>query len=46
MVALSSRKKKQEDADLVQSIEKMKVILKKIPDEELVGAVRESRDQR
>lgn len=44
--ALEDEVKKREDAELEQAIEQMKAVLAKIPDEEIVRAVRESRDQR
>ena len=43
---LEDEVKKREDAELEQAIEQMKAVLAKIPDEEIVRAVRESRDQR
>jgi len=44
--ALEDEVKKREDAELVQAICDMKAVLQKIPDEEIVKAIRESRDQR
>jgi hypothetical protein len=44
--ALENEVKIREDAELLQAICKMKNILKKIPDEQIAKAIRESRDQR
>jgi antitoxin CcdA len=44
--ALESEVKKCEDAELIQDITEMKAILQKIPDEEIVKVIRESREQR
>jgi post-segregation antitoxin (ccd killing protein) len=44
--ALEDEVKKREDAELMEAICKMKVILQKIPDDEIVRAIRESRDER
>jgi antitoxin CcdA len=44
--ALEDEIKKREEEELVQAISGMKAILQKIPDEEILRAVRESRDQR
>jgi post-segregation antitoxin (ccd killing protein) len=44
--ALEDEVKKLEDAELVQAVCEMKAALEKIPDEEIVRAVRESRDRR
>jgi len=44
--ALEAEVKKREDAELIDAICKMKAILQKIPDEEIVRAIRESRDER
>ena len=44
--ALEDEVKRREDAELMQSVCKMKAVLEKIPDEEIVKAIRESRDQR
>jgi post-segregation antitoxin (ccd killing protein) len=44
--ALEDEVKKQENAELTQAINQMKTVLAKIPDEEIVAAIRESRDQR
>lgn len=44
--ALDDEIKKREEEELVQAITGMKAILQKIPDEEILRAVRESRDQR
>jgi hypothetical protein len=35
-----------ENAELAQAISEMKTVLEKIPDDEIVRAIRESRDQR
>ena len=37
---------KQEDAELEEAIEEVKAVLAKIPDEEIIAAVRQSRDER
>jgi len=44
--ALEDEIKKREEEELVQAVAGMKAILQKIPDEEILRAVRESRDQR
>jgi post-segregation antitoxin (ccd killing protein) len=44
--ALEDEVKKRENAELAQAINQMKAILEKIPDDEIVKAIRESRDQR
>ncbi len=44
--ALEDEVKKREAEELVQAISDMKAVLQKIPDEEIVKAIRESRDQR
>ncbi len=44
--ALEEEIKKKEREELVRAITEMKTILQKIPDEEVVRAIRESRDQR
>ena len=44
--ALEDEVKKRENAELTQAINEMKTILDKIPDDEIVRAIRESRDQR
>jgi len=44
--ALEDEVKKREAEELVQAICDMKAVLQKIPDEEIVKAIRESRDQR
>ena len=44
--ALEDEVKKQENAELTQAINQMKAVLENIPDEEIVKAIRESRDQR
>ena len=45
-VALEDEVKKQEDVELFRAVSEMKVLLQKIPDEEIVKDIRESRDQR
>ena len=45
-VALEDEVKKQEDTELLRAVSEMKVLLQKIPDEEIVKDIRESRDQR
>jgi antitoxin CcdA len=44
--ALEEEVKKRENAELSQAITQMKAVLEKIPDDEIVKAIRESRDQR
>ena len=44
--ALEDEVKKRENAELTQAITQMKAVLAKIPDDEIVKAIRESRDQR
>ena len=44
--ALEDEVKKRENAELAQAINQMKAVLEKIPDDEIVKAIRESRDQR
>jgi post-segregation antitoxin (ccd killing protein) len=44
--ALEDEIKKRENAELIQAISQMKAVLQKIPDDEIVKAIRESRDQR
>jgi hypothetical protein len=44
--ALEDEVKKRENAELAQAVTQMKVVLEKIPDDEIVKAIRESRDQR
>jgi antitoxin CcdA len=44
--ALEDEVKKRENAELAQAISQMKAVLEKIPDGEIVRAIRESRDQR
>ena len=44
--ALEDEVKKREDAELTQAISEMKIILDKIPDDEIIRTIRESRDQR
>ena len=43
---LEDEVKKRENAELAQAISQMKAVLEKIPDDEIVRAIRESRDQR
>ncbi|MGD0645327.1 MAG: type II toxin-antitoxin system CcdA family antitoxin [Candidatus Bathyarchaeia archaeon] len=44
--ALEDEVKKREDAELTQAISEMKIILDKIPDDEIIRTIKESRDQR
>ncbi|MGD6807733.1 MAG: type II toxin-antitoxin system CcdA family antitoxin [Candidatus Bathyarchaeia archaeon] len=44
--ALEAEIKKHEQEELSQALNDIKTILQKIPDEEIVKAIRESRDQR
>jgi hypothetical protein len=44
--ALETEVKKCEDAELIQDLTVLKAFLQKIPDEEIVRVIRESRDQR
>jgi post-segregation antitoxin (ccd killing protein) len=44
--ALEDEVKKREDEELLHAVSEMKVLLQKIPDEEIVKNIRESRDQR
>jgi antitoxin CcdA len=44
--ALEDEVKKQEEAELFRAVSELKVLLQKIPDEEIVKDIRESRDQR
>ena len=44
--ALEEEIRKREEEELAQALTDIKTILQKIPDEEIVKAVRESRDQR
>jgi len=44
--ALEEEVKKNEEAELIHAITEMQRVLQKIPNEEIVKAVRESRDQR
>ncbi len=44
--ALEAEIKKHEQEELSQALSDIKIILQKIPDEEIVKAIRESRDQR
>lgn len=43
---LEQEVKKREMEELAKTVKEMKVLLRKIPDDEIVRAVRESRDQR
>lgn len=45
-VALEDEIRKREEEELTQALGDVKTILQKIPDEEIVKAIRESRDQR
>ena len=45
-VALEDEIRKREEEELTQALSDIKTILQKIPDEEIVKAIRESRDQR
>ena len=45
-VALEDEIRKREEEELRQALCEIKTILQKIPDEEIVKAIRESRDQR
>jgi ferredoxin-fold anticodon binding domain-containing protein len=45
-VALEAEIKKREQEELSHALSDIKIILQKIPDEEIVKAIRESRDQR
>ena len=45
-VALEDEIRKREEEELRQALGEIKTILQKIPDEEIVKAIRESRDQR
>lgn len=44
--ALEEEIKKRERQELTDAIIEMKILLEKIPDEEIIKAIRESRDQR
>ena len=44
--ALEAEIRKREEEELIQALSDIKTILQKIPDEEIVKAIRESRDQR
>ncbi len=44
--AIEEEVKKKEEAELLNALIEMQKILQKIPDEEIVKAIRESRDQR
>jgi hypothetical protein len=44
--ALEDEVKKREDAEFLRNIVQLKAFLQNIPDEEIVRAIRESRDQR
>lgn len=44
--ALEDEIRKREEEELAQALSDIKTILQKIPDEEIVKAIRESRDQR
>lgn len=44
--ALEDEVKKREDVELMDAICRMKAVLQKIPDDEIVRAIRESRDER
>lgn len=44
--ALEDEIRKREEEELTKALSEIKTILQKIPDEEIVKAVRESRDQR
>jgi len=44
--ALEEEIKKHERQELVNAVSEMKTLLNKIPDDEIVRAIRESRDQR
>ncbi len=44
--ALEEEIKKREKQELTDAIVEMKTLLEKIPDEEIIKAIRESRDQR
>ena len=44
--ALEAEIRKREEEELIQALSDIKTILQKIPDDEIVKAIRESRDQR
>ena len=44
--ALEDEVRKREKAELARALSEMKTILEKVPDDEIVKAIRESRDQR
>ncbi len=44
--ALEDEIKKREKAELITAISEMKLALEKIPDDEIIKAIRETRDQR
>jgi post-segregation antitoxin (ccd killing protein) len=44
--ALEEEVKKNEDAEFLRALDDMKTLLQKVPEEEIVRAIRESRDQR
>jgi ferredoxin-fold anticodon binding domain-containing protein len=44
--ALEDEIRKREEEELSQALSDIKIILQKIPDEEILKAIRESRDQR
>jgi post-segregation antitoxin (ccd killing protein) len=44
--ALEEEVKRREDAELAQAVSQLKAVLQNIPDDEVVRAIRESRDQR
>jgi predicted transcriptional regulator len=44
--ALEEEIKKRERQELANAVNEMKILLNKIPDDEIVRAIRESRDQR
>lgn len=44
--ALEEEVKKNEEAEFLQALDEMKTLLQKVPEEEIVSAIRESRDQR
>jgi len=44
--ALEEEVRKSEEAEFIRALEEMKLLLQKIPEDEIVKAVRQSRDQR
>ena len=44
--ALEDEVARREDAELAEAVSQLKAVLQKIPDDEIVRAIRESRDQR